>query len=801
KAPQQNVWDASGATLLADQPINGAGPWFSCLRPEWHRQQFTDLRRAGIDVALLRCQKNDPLLGRELDALVEALQELKAHKQDYPLVGVDLAGSTAAADDIFAHIPPEFRAFVADAQGQNPGLVAYTGATHDPDKLTDGTPLTFLADGVSMVSPGRVDKSALIGRAAGHTYADSWQKAIDGKDEFVLIDSWNDFSHGTEICASRQYGEKYADDTRLLSNAFNGSKEWHAKYLTERTPRTVRPKTLYEVPVRLVNAGTLPWRAGEGYALAPRWYKDGRLFDDSAPRIPVGTDVLPGQAITLGVGLVARNQYGDDLEPGKYTLVFDMVQNQDRWFSYAGDIPLQVPVTVTAPTDTTPAQATFISALTPAAGQTGAAYPVQVAVRNDGGAPWNGDLLAYKIQTVAPDGSAVQTLAESDGQPLSAVQPGQIANSDAHVLLAASGGKPLPPGDYRLHWFIKPGGSDGPIAGAYDTPLRVVTADPGASFVLSDVPRALSPGKEYTAKLGIQNAGPSAWPKGTKSVGCHWYYLDGTEAQWDGNAQVALPKDVPTDGVTAVNVKFRTPDLPGRYALVWDMRNADGTWDSTAPASQGNDLLQILVSVGPKGDAAPVDLSRYADTGGDANDFDGQGHGLPSEMLPPDATAEVDANPLLLAKPGPPLYPSGFYAQRTGDDWTGNHRVSFLYPAPRQGASSVVTCHGQTIDLPGGNYTAIHLLAAAVGGSPVTADFGFGSGHQTVTIADWTQTPTGAGATIGFRSPYRIGKNGPEAVPVTLGDYALSVGAAGKTSSLTLPNNPAIKILAVSLEK
>lgn len=806
KAPSQNVWDASGASLLVDQPINGAGPWFSCLRPQWHRQQLTDLRRAGIDVALLRCQKSDPLLSRELDALVQALQEMKARKLDFPLIGVDIAGSSASADDIFARIPPEFRAFVADESGQNPGLVAYTGAAHGADKLADGTPLTFLAENVAVVSPGRADKSALIGRSDGQTYAASWQKATESKAQYVVIDSWNDFSHATEICGSRQYGEKYADDTRLLSNTFNGAKEWHAKYLTERAPRTIRPKTLYEIPVRLVNAGTLPWRAGEGYALAPRWYKDGRLFDDSAPRIPVGTDVLPGQAVTLSVGLVARNQYGDDLEPGQYTLVFDMVQGQDRWFSYAGDTPLQVPVTVVAPVEPSRPQATFLSAQSPAAGQTGTAYPVRISVRNDGGAPWNGVSIAYKVQTAPADGAAAQTLTESDGQRLSAVPvlPGQITEADARILLADATGKPLPPGDYRLHWFIKPGGSGEPITGAYDAPIRVVTSDPGASFILSDVPRTMAPGKDATAKLAVQNVGPLTWAKGSKSVGYHWYYLDGTEAQWDGGALAALPKDVPADGVATVTAKVHAPDRPGRYALVWDVRSEDGTWASVAPASQGDDLLEVLVSVGPKGAVTPIDLSRYANGSGvsgpsGSGDFDGQGHALPTEMLPPDGTAEVDANPLLLARPGPPLYPSGFYTQKTGEGLTDNHSVSFLYPA-RQSTSNIVTCQGQTIDLPGG-YTAIHLLAAATGGSPVSADFGLGGGRQTIKIADWTQTPTGAGATIGFRCPYRIGKNGPEAVPCTLGDYKMTVGPSDKAGSLTLPNNPAIKILAISLEK
>ena len=54
---------------------------------------------------------------------------------------------------------------------------------------------------------------------ARQTYAAAWQQALDAKPDAVVIDSWNDFTHGTEIAASRQYGERYADDTRLATIA------------------------------------------------------------------------------------------------------------------------------------------------------------------------------------------------------------------------------------------------------------------------------------------------------------------------------------------------------------------------------------------------------------------------------------------------------------------------------------------------------------------------------------------------------------------------------------------------------
>ncbi len=813
KATGQNVWNAAGGSLLVDQPINGCGPWFSGLRPLWHRQQLSDLRRAGIDVALIRAQATDPLLGRELDALVETLKEMKAERMDYPLLGVDMGGGTAPLQVIYAHIPTEFRAVIPRTADARPGVAVYAPSQYSgPDALADGMPVTPILN-ATVVSPGRVDPSGAVGRQAGQTYAEAWSKATDAKPQFIVVDSWNDFSHGTEICASRQYGEKYADDTRLYANTFNGSHEWHAKYLAEYAPRIIQPRTLYTVPIRIENAGTLPWRARENYALVPRWYKDGRLFDDSAQRVPVGDDVLPGHATTLNVGLVAVNQYGDNLEPGDYTLVFDMVQGDDRWFSYAGDSPIQIPVTVTAAGVTVKPQATFIGTDTPAYGQAGQTYNAPVSVRNDGSSTWAKERLAYKIQTVDPDSGAVQTVAESPGVTLGPlpIDIGQIAEPAEPVALTDAHGKALAPGEYRLHWFVRPAEGGDPVSGSYDEALRVVASDPGANFVLSDIPRQVDAGKDATAQVAVQNVGPRTWTKKGTRIGYHWYYLDGHEAQWDGGATGTLDADVVTDAVAGnVAVKFHAPDRPGRYALAFDVQDGDGNWASTAPVSKGDDLLQAFVTVGGRGTVTPVDLSKYVTLNGiagpgSAGDFDGAGHAFPAETLPPDGTAELDANPILLGKPGPPLYPSGYYAAATGDGPNDNHALPFLYPIPRAGKMNVVACQGQTINLPDGNYKAVHLLAAATGGQSVSASFGLQSGNQTtpitVSVSDWSQSPTGANAAPAFRSAYRVGPNGTEPVPVTLGDYALVPDGAGKVTALVLPNNPAIKILAITVEK
>ncbi len=819
KAPGQNVWNASGGTLLADQPMNGAGPWFSGLHPMWHRQQLMDMRRAGIEVALLRTRPDDPLLPRELDAFVTALKDMKAARMDYPLVGVDATAGRPDLDLIYAHIPAEFRAMSEIPGAGQAGVLVYdlSLGTDAKKTLADGTPIArlFYNSGVASVSPGRVDKNGVVSRNGGRTYDTAWQVAMVSTPDEVVVDSWNDFLHGTEIAASRQYGEQYADATRAAVIVYGGDRPWHAKYLTNWTPRTVYPKTLYQIPIRIENAGTLPWRAGEGYSLSTRWYKDGKLYDDSAPRIPISKDVLPGQALTLSVGLVARDNFGEDLQPGDYTLVFDMVQSQDRWFSYAGDTPLQVPVTVIgAESGIGSNTATFISTATPGVVPAGTAAATTVQVRNDGATSWPpGYTLGYKIQSVDPDGSNPKTVAEG-GKALGtdAVTPGQIAVVSLPVPTTDANGRPLPPGAYRLHWFIRPDANGSAVAGTYDEVLTTVAGLPDAAFIIADLPRTADADREETAHIALQNFGPTLLKKDRVRIGYHWYYLDGTEREWDGGPIAYLTKDLApgaTDG--DINATFRTPKQPGRYSLIWDVRLGDGPWQSTLPASRGDDTLQALINVG-KGSVVPVDLTKSFNTVGIASDtvsktggFDGHGAALPAEVLPPDGTAEVEGIPLVMGKPGPPLYPSGDYTAQVGTGEASNHAVSFLYPNVYERQPDVVACTGQTITLPPGKYKAIHLLAASTGGTSATGNFGLQYGSETqplsVSIADWGTTPTGAGVTPGFSAPYRDTDAGIKPIAATLGDYMLRLDTGKRLTGLTLPNDKNIKIVAISLEK
>jgi hypothetical protein len=802
----QNIWDDHGQSLLIDQPMNGAGPWFSGLRPSWHEQQLTDIREAGINVALIKAEPGDDQIVPELDSLVAALKDMKASGVDYPLIGVDAHGlDQAGILQVLGRIPAEFRAEWPTGQdGDNGALIYDADPSTVPDKLLDGAPVAVLAaTDVSTVSPGgRAGDGSLAARKDGDTYHQSWQAATSAQAETVVLNSWNDFTAGTDLAPSRQYGEFYVDHTKLGTLQYNGDKQWHAKYLSYSVPRKLRPRVLYTVSLRIENAGSLPWRAGEDYSLCPRWYRDGRLFDDSAPRVPLAHDVFPGQSATINVGLVAMNAYGDDLDPGDYVLVFDMVQGQDKWFSYASDTPLEIPVTVVAASDPPVAKepATFLGASTPVCITAGLSAGTTVTVRNDGDVAWDdGYKLAYKLIVDGPDGAPRQIMV-SQGVALGdhAIQPGEITTVNETVGAVGADGLPLAPGPYRIRWFIV-NPALALLGGSYDEGLEVVPSAVMPSFVLSDIPRDVGAGKEFPSRLAVRNLGSDAWTKGSISVGYHWYYLDGVEAAWDGGTTTPLDADVPPDGVDdTLTAKATAPELPGRYILAWDVLKADGKWASTAPESMGDNLLPVIITVSGKSSAVPVDIDKYAATVVGDPAFLPDGSQLPIGMLPPDGAGEVDVNPLMLGKPGPALYPSGYYAGSTGTGWQSNHAVPFLYSTGA--AHDGIACDGQRVDLPPGPCREIHVLAAVADADPVTANFGViengNSSPSALTVSSWKSAPTQAA----WFSPYSVGPDGSAVdSPCYLGDYTIDVPADQNVSALVLPNSSSIKVFAVTL--
>jgi hypothetical protein len=808
--------DQPSTKQWVDQPINAVGPAFGGRHAQWHKDQLADARRAGIDVILPVVDADDQKSQWGLAALVEALKEMKHDGQDYPLLGLKIAGDNAvnAVKEFLTIVPQEFRAEVIlpDSQSNQRAYIIFADTQPDvtaikkvvtdefdsPDTVVVTTPAGSNLVRITKVSPGGLGTDGtFVGRLQTHTIADQWQKVYTSNPNWVYIDSWNDFQNGTEIAASRQYGEQYADFTRASGLKWSGADQWDAKYLQNDAPAVIAQKTIYTVSVRVENNGSLPWRAGEGYSLCYRWYKDGRLYDDSAPRLPLNADVYPGESATLSVGVVAQNSAGVDLEPGHYTLVFDMLQGQSRWFSYVGSRPLRIPVRVEDKIDSPQALAEVIRSTTPAVLDNDGIYTVSLFIRNEGQELWTPTNV-----TVTLDGNRTAAQGTFSGP----VYPGAIGMLTTTIQLPS--GEPVGKMS-KLIWTIKTPGT----TQTWSEHSLIVEHDLGASFAENDVPRTVKTNDSIDAKAALYNKGPYTWNKGTWKIGYQWLYLDGTPATKESIAG-ALDTDAAPDTETATNIKLDAPGYPGKYQLVLDLQNAAGDSTLDEKVTRGAAVLPMIVSVedGKNADAQTVSLEKYFTgigtdyEGGVTNaDFDGNGNALPAEFMPPDGTMELDVNPLLVGKAGPPEYPSGYYSAESGDLNESNHRIAFLYGA--KASNNEINCNGQQIDIPSGKWKAIHILATAVGSDNVVPGqfiVGYKDGDvtETVQIANWAKISDPAAGTVALRLPYKLNKGAiVEASPVFLADYALPADPSRHVSHLTLPTNKQIKILAVTVER
>ena len=376
------------------------------------------------------------------------------------------------------------------------------------------------------------------------------------------------------------------------------------------------------------------------------------------------------------------------------------------------------------------------------------------------------------------------------------VEPGRIAELTLPVL------EPLAPTPPVLAWEIHSGKEFlSPPQGSWAAmePFKLTATDYGPKFLNSDTPPEMHAGKPISVNLTLENRGVETWTKAEYAVGCHWYSLDGLEVQWDG-AKTPLAGDIPPGHQTAVKASVIPPAYDGQYYVVWDLAHGD-RWASTTANTRGLDILVAPVKV-IKGSLVAVDLTKSFDAdviSFDTNRKDGDAGGgltLPAEFLPP----LVSETP-----PDGKLWTSGLWAALDGRD--PSRRISFLYPSKLDGAKNAVTCNGQTINLKAGKYVWVHFLILAT--EKATAEFGFSykdsKGSATAVFSPWSEPALPLAEQItdtAFVCPHRHSPDGDQPnQPCYLTHYAAPAFQMAEMTGITLPKNPALKIMAITLEK
>ncbi len=183
-----------------------------------------------------------------------------------------------------------------------------------------------------------------------------------------------------------------------------------------------------------------------------------------------------------------------------------------------------------------------------------------------------------------------------------------------------------------------------------------------------------------------------------------------------------------------------------------------------------------------------------------------------------------------LPPPGPP-YPtmvnlsSAFNRVGLVDDWTtftggldgvGNAFSSdalgttlsaggTIFNIGPAGSDDVISADGQTIALPAGNDSALQLLATAVNGAQpnqtFTVTYTDGTTQTfTQSISDWTSSQGSPGALTALTTAYRDTAGGTvQLQQVSLYDFTLMLNPSKTVSSLILPNDANVELLAATL--
>ena len=124
--------------------------------------------------------------------------------------------------------------------------------------------------------------------------------------------------------------------------------------------------------------------------------------------------------------------------------------------------------------------------------------------------------------------------------------------------------------------------------------------------------------------------------------------------------------------------------------------------------------------------------------------------------------------------------------------------------SPRPARSNVIQAAGQTIGLPNGHYSQVDLLATAVNGNQLSQTFtvNYTDGTSKVftqSLSDWSKSQGYAGESVAVSTSYRnTYSGGQDHHPFDVYGYSLAVDNTKTISSITLPNNANVDVLAIT---
>lgn len=827
---------------FALQPFYGIGPWTSSALPAWHRTQLQDAQRAGIDSVLVPLSEVTGGESLALQAVVSALRSLSADNVSYPLltplfrfpdgdfsrqalwerlkrfidqtppryrVTLRLPHSRGAGAALPVFIETGDTVLSADDRAWlNEQLKRYAGA--EVLVVASGSSAGEWADGilpalptgsamavskdswlsVAVITPGYIRPGAVLSRKAGETYRNAWASLGQENPHWVVIDSINNWREGSAIGASAQFGYLYLDYSAIEVNRFNGMREWGAKFVYSSIPPYVNAQNLSLAQLGVRNSGSRPWRVGDNIRLAYRWYQGGRLYSPGLINIPIQRDVPIQGTAELSIGLIAADSDRAELPEGEWLIQFDLINSDGQLFSSTpGNYPLAVPIRVGSPSQ--PAYTILDFALPPSL-TPGMEYRAGLQVRNDGDAAWPaGSGIEAVVVLAGLEGQEIRTVRA--GLP-SAVEPGRSVTIPVNINLPAA---QSPPGTV-VQTSVTLNRAGEPLAPS--AAARFSTLVSGQQWFVDVVGPEKAPtghtwGQTLKFPLDVRNIGTRDLPRRSRLV-ARWYSLDGKLLVAEGG-KADLPTGLKPNQRIEIEAETYVPPFPGQYLVRWETQ-----WNGNVAAS-GQSVYQQYVTVnGPAlqflnlEDIAVLPLGAFEEeltTQGFAD-----GTGLSLDLIPP----------LLVPNPSPSrLFSSGLFgADPEGGPSFGGvsswRWVSFQWPEKIVGKNTVVVPAGQSIPVDNIQARAVHLLAASVDGAR-QAEFrlSYGNAAETLTAEIGALGQPASPDTIAWRTPVRVSEAGVQGQEAYLYRVTLVADSTRPLTSIQLPDDPALRILAITLEK
>jgi len=827
----------------AHQPFEPCGPLVGADSPLYHQQQIRDLKRAGIDamaVVLPADAAEREAMRRRLLALVNALKEYDHATSTefqcstptvFPVVDFSAddaqASTPVVLDDFFRLVPPQYRTTVTDpekhlcypvvltapAKGKKPDF-AFLTQLGDRLRGKLGMPLGWMLDrawktdtsqpgvlaycnwdttsGVQtgegpllavMVAPGTdTARTEYTSRREGEVYENGWMRVIGSRPDIVIVRSWNDYAHGSEIAPSRQYGYQYIDSTKLATLKLANHRGFGVRILRHTLPTVLRPGRHYPVELVVKNSSVEKIVTHEGFRVDYRIMHNGQQLTTGIATETIVLMELSSARIRFDLFTGADNSH--PFPEGKYELYLDFRRNRIPFIT----LPLMTKIlgTLTIPftvgKESEPVQ--LIQTEMPEVIPAGMTAPIDIQLRNLTGSSWRKGKTPFRLRWA---NSAGEPVAEPKVMALKqTVDPADVVTVHGDL-------PPAPPAAGWYHLLIDYQEPKGEPREVGNVDVLVTDADLRVQFLSIDLPTTIPDGKkEIEVPVALRNPGLTAWPAKETCITYQWLGWDGQPIP-GATGSTALTENVKAGGSTTLRMMVALPAGTGIYRCAFGLARGEQTAvfqtsiaTMTMPVVQTGLRPEKYYTVELREDDYN-DAAATSDTIVNRADVDGRGNAFPLEEFLPDAT-------------NPPL---GYKPQFIPQSSTATS-VGFHFALPRQGKAPMIRAAGQTIGLPEIAAAALHFVAFNTDYvNPVALTVRYTDNTEqtlSVKISNWMDDPA-YGEPIMLKTRYlRTPKGDDWYLQGSAFAYRLPLDPAKTVKAIVLPKMSQVCLLAITLE-